>query len=153
MQNFPILNAKLSDICIGTSAAPTLFPAHFFTNTDDQGNTREFNLSDGFFAAMSPVRNYLFYSCLEDVIQLVTISTECNADSYCTKRIDKGRDGKKTKGKGCTAELYQCPRGIIRVWIGQEGSGVQCRKRKPIQYDAMDSSTSKWKSTYDRDAH
>lgn len=53
-QEFPVLNAKLSDICIGTSAAPTQFPAYNFTNTVDQGNTWEFNLSDGSIAANSP---------------------------------------------------------------------------------------------------
>ncbi|KAK0606492.1 hypothetical protein LWI29_038322 [Acer saccharum] len=38
----PDLDAKLSDICIGTSAAPTYFPAYHFKK-DKHGNTREFN--------------------------------------------------------------------------------------------------------------
>lgn len=51
----PVLNAKLSDICIGTSAAPTLLPAHYFENNDQQGEPKEFNLIDGGVAANNPV--------------------------------------------------------------------------------------------------
>lgn len=51
----PVLNAKLSDICIGTSAAPTYFPAHYFKNDDQQGELKEFNLIDGGVAANNPV--------------------------------------------------------------------------------------------------
>ncbi|KAI3726273.1 hypothetical protein L1987_66070 [Smallanthus sonchifolius] len=45
----PSLDAQLSDICIGTSAAPTYLPAHYFQNGD-----REFNLIDGGIAANNP---------------------------------------------------------------------------------------------------
>ncbi|PWA41851.1 PATATIN-like protein 5 [Artemisia annua] len=45
----PSLDVQLSDICIGTSAAPTYLPAHFFQNGD-----REFNLIDGGVAANNP---------------------------------------------------------------------------------------------------
>ncbi|XP_021859943.1 patatin-like protein 1 isoform X2 [Spinacia oleracea] len=48
------LDALMSDICIGTSAAPTLLPAHYFENKDDQGNIIEFNLIDGGVAANNP---------------------------------------------------------------------------------------------------
>jgi len=52
------MDALLSDICIGTSAAPTYFPAHYFASKDEQGNTtREFNLIDGGIAANNPVRS------------------------------------------------------------------------------------------------
>uniref|UniRef100_A0A2N9FYC4 Patatin n=1 Tax=Fagus sylvatica TaxID=28930 RepID=A0A2N9FYC4_FAGSY len=47
-------NAKLADICIGTSAAPTFLPAHYFETKDDKGNTRNFNLIDGGIAANNP---------------------------------------------------------------------------------------------------
>ncbi|GMP28075.1 hypothetical protein CsSME_00003767 [Camellia sinensis var. sinensis] len=42
-------NALLSDICIGTSAAPTFFPAHYFETKYGDGTTRSFNLIDGVF--------------------------------------------------------------------------------------------------------
>ncbi|KAG8090147.1 hypothetical protein GUJ93_ZPchr0011g28438 [Zizania palustris] len=52
----PLKNAKLSDICISTSAAPTYFPAHFFTttNVNGSGESREFHLVDGGVAANNP---------------------------------------------------------------------------------------------------
>jgi len=50
------LDAKLSDICISTSAAPTYLPAHNFKNQDSEGNIHEFNLIDGGVCANNPVR-------------------------------------------------------------------------------------------------
>ncbi|KAK9902897.1 hypothetical protein M0R45_001412 [Rubus argutus] len=47
-------NAKLSDICISTSAAPTFLPAHYFEVKDNQGKTRTFDLVDGGVAANNP---------------------------------------------------------------------------------------------------
>jgi len=44
------LNAKLSDIGLGTSAAPTYFPSHEFQNDGVQ-----FHLADGVLAANNPV--------------------------------------------------------------------------------------------------
>ncbi|OIW17622.1 hypothetical protein TanjilG_28972 [Lupinus angustifolius] len=49
VKKVPSLNAKLSDISIGTSAAPTYLPPYYFKN----GNT-EFNLVDGGVAATNP---------------------------------------------------------------------------------------------------
>lgn len=46
----PTTDALLSDICMGTSAAPTYLPAHYFQNGD-----HEFNLIDGGVAANNPV--------------------------------------------------------------------------------------------------
>lgn len=56
MKKKPYLNALLSDICIGTSAAPTYLPPHHFETTDDNGEKHEFNLVDGGVAANNPVR-------------------------------------------------------------------------------------------------
>ncbi|KAL1552522.1 patatin-like protein 2 [Salvia divinorum] len=47
-------DALLSDICIATSAAPTYFPPHSFTNADDSGRSWDFNLIDGGVAANNP---------------------------------------------------------------------------------------------------
>lgn len=57
MKNHPSLNAPLSDVCIGTSAAPTYFPTHYFETEDSDGSVRQFNLTDGGVAANNPVRN------------------------------------------------------------------------------------------------
>ncbi|KAM1118971.1 hypothetical protein ACFX2I_043220 [Malus domestica] len=48
------LDASLSDICIGTSAAPYYLPAYQFKSTNSSGETREFNLTDGGIAANNP---------------------------------------------------------------------------------------------------
>ncbi|XP_007017303.2 PREDICTED: patatin-like protein 2 [Theobroma cacao] len=50
----PSKDALLSDICIGTSAAPTYLPAHHFQSQDSTGKPIEFNLIDGGVAANNP---------------------------------------------------------------------------------------------------
>ena len=50
IKDFPHLNVKMSDACIGTSAAPTQFPPYHF-----EYNNTEFNLVDGLFVASMPV--------------------------------------------------------------------------------------------------
>ncbi|KAL8151941.1 hypothetical protein V2J09_021749 [Rumex salicifolius] len=49
VEKVPHLDALLSDICIGTSAAPTLLPAYYFENRleSDRDDVRKFNLIDG----------------------------------------------------------------------------------------------------------
>ncbi|KAK6158770.1 hypothetical protein DH2020_006084 [Rehmannia glutinosa] len=54
IKNLAYMDAPLSDICIGTSAAPTFFPPHHFTNTDDSAKSWDFNLIDGGVAANNP---------------------------------------------------------------------------------------------------
>ncbi|KAL5557069.1 hypothetical protein UlMin_039305, partial [Ulmus minor] len=48
------LNARLSDICIGTSAAPTYLPSHYFTNNEENGVPKDFDLVDGGVTANNP---------------------------------------------------------------------------------------------------
>ena len=55
LKNDPSTDALLSDICIGTSAAPTYLPTYCFEIKDPSGNVREFNLIDGGVAVNSPV--------------------------------------------------------------------------------------------------
>ncbi|KAF8410010.1 hypothetical protein HHK36_002530 [Tetracentron sinense] len=47
-------NARLSDVCLGTSAAPTYLPAHYFETKDANGKTQTFDLVDGAVAANNP---------------------------------------------------------------------------------------------------
>jgi len=51
-----MMNSKLSDICIGTSAAPTFLPAHWFPVQDAETGEvlKEYNLIDGGVAANNP---------------------------------------------------------------------------------------------------
>ncbi|XP_021911991.1 patatin-like protein 2 [Carica papaya] len=48
------IDALLSDICLGTSAAPTYLPAHHFETKDFMGTSKEFHLIDGGVAANNP---------------------------------------------------------------------------------------------------
>ncbi|KAF8673339.1 hypothetical protein HU200_048899 [Digitaria exilis] len=50
----PHKNARLADVCIATSAAPTYLPAHSFKTKDSNGNSHEFELIDGGVAANNP---------------------------------------------------------------------------------------------------
>nr|GME20858.1 patatin-like protein 2 [Ipomoea batatas] len=54
VKDSPEKNAKLSDICIGTSAAPTYLPGHYFDTADASGGKVEYNLIDGGVAANNP---------------------------------------------------------------------------------------------------
>ncbi|KAG5535683.1 hypothetical protein RHGRI_023446 [Rhododendron griersonianum] len=54
-------NALLSDICLGTSAAPTFLPAHYFETKDGNGKTRSFDLIDGGVAANNPTLMAITY--------------------------------------------------------------------------------------------
>lgn len=47
-------DALLYDVCIGTSAAPTYLPAHYFETKNSTGSTRPFHLIDGGIAANNP---------------------------------------------------------------------------------------------------
>lgn len=49
-------DAKLCDICIGTSAAPTFLPAHYFETMHEDGIPVSYDLIDGGVAANNPVR-------------------------------------------------------------------------------------------------
>jgi patatin-like phospholipase/acyl hydrolase len=50
------MDARLADVCIGTSAAPTVLPAHYFETVDyHTGATRSFNIIDGGLVANNPV--------------------------------------------------------------------------------------------------
>ncbi|KAM7507065.1 hypothetical protein LguiA_017518 [Lonicera macranthoides] len=51
-----LMDALLSDICLGTSAAPTYLPAHYFVTKDANGNARSFDLIDGAVAANNPTQ-------------------------------------------------------------------------------------------------
>lgn len=58
LANSPHLDAKMSDICYSTAAAPTYFPPLYFVTNDTNGNQYEFNLIDGGVAAFNPVYTF-----------------------------------------------------------------------------------------------
>ncbi|XP_060194151.1 patatin-like protein 2 [Lycium barbarum] len=76
-------DAKMSDVCISTSAAPTYLPAHYFKVEDGKGNVREHHLIDGGVAANNP-----------GLVALSEVSKEIlkdNPDFFPIKPMDYGR--------------------------------------------------------------
>ena len=63
LKAYPSLDAKLSDITLGTSAAPTLLPPYYFEN-----DGTEFNLVDGAAAANNPVNKLWHNNYYENII-------------------------------------------------------------------------------------
>ncbi|XP_051149821.1 patatin-like protein 2 [Andrographis paniculata] len=78
------LDARLSDICIATSAAPTFLPAHYFKTESGGGAApREFNLIDGGVAANNPA--------LVAISQVTKQIHGRNPDFFPIKATDYGR--------------------------------------------------------------
>ncbi|XP_059281567.1 patatin-like protein 2 [Lycium ferocissimum] len=76
-------DAKMSDVCISTSAAPTYLPAHYFKVEDGKGNVREHHLIDGGVSANNP-----------GLVALSEVSKEIlkdNPDFFPIKPMDYGR--------------------------------------------------------------
>ncbi|XP_074295382.1 patatin-like protein 5 [Silene latifolia] len=90
----PSLDAKLSDICLGTSAAPTILPSHYFENTYGDGKTREFHLIDGgvvannpTFMAISEVTKDIMkedsdYGSIHDKLLVISVGTGSARNDY-----------------------------------------------------------------------
>ncbi|KAK8683831.1 hypothetical protein V6N13_039877 [Hibiscus sabdariffa] len=79
----PTIDALLSDICIGTSAAPTYLPAHYFKTEGNNGDVREYNLIDGGVAANNPT-----------LVAMGEVTKEIikgNPDFFPIKPMDYGR--------------------------------------------------------------
>lgn len=115
------LDALLSDICIGTSAAPTYLPAHYFKTQDNKGKVKEYNLIDGGVAANNPVYTripkiynfFVLYSkwlvCIfwsfQTLVAMAEVTKEIlkgNSDFFPIKPIDYGRFLVISLGAGST---------------------------------------------------
>ncbi|XP_068641241.1 patatin-like protein 1 [Aristolochia californica] len=76
-------DALLSDICIGSSSAPTYLPAHYFETKDSKSNVKEFNLIDGAIAANNPTS--------VAVRLLMSESLKAKVDYLPSNTVDYGR--------------------------------------------------------------
>ncbi|KAE9588427.1 hypothetical protein Lal_00003004 [Lupinus albus] len=83
LKKSPCLDAKLSDICISTSAAPTYLPAHNFNIQDPKGKIHEFNLIDGGVCANNPT-----LVAMNEVTRQIL---QENSDFFPIKPLEYGR--------------------------------------------------------------
>ncbi|KAL6594063.1 hypothetical protein ACP70R_048964 [Stipagrostis hirtigluma subsp. patula] len=119
-KSIPLKNALLSDVCIGTSAAPTYLPAHYFQTQDaSSGKEREYNLIDGGVAANNPT-----------MIAMTQITKKMMAkereELFPVKPADCGQFLVLSIGTGSTSDqgLYtarQCSRWGIMSWLRNRG--------------------------------
>ncbi|KAJ0024898.1 hypothetical protein Pint_08826 [Pistacia integerrima] len=115
----PSINALLSDICIGTSAAPTYLPAHYFETKDSTGKVREFDLVDGGVAANNPT--------LVAISEVTKEITRGSSDFFPIKPTDYGRFLVISIGTGSpkTEEKYDALKAAkwgILGWLTSESS-------------------------------
>ncbi|GJN31690.1 hypothetical protein PR202_gb20116 [Eleusine coracana subsp. coracana] len=113
-------NALLSDVCIGTSAAPTYLPAHYFQTKDAANDKeREYNLIDGGVAANNPT--------MVAMTQITkTLVAKEKEDLYPVKPAHCGRFLVLSIGTGSTSNegLYtarQCSRWGLMSWLRNKG--------------------------------
>ncbi|KAL9359636.1 hypothetical protein Peur_047759 [Populus x canadensis] len=119
VKNDPSTDALLSDICIGTSAAPTYLPAHYFETKDSEGKVRGFNLVDGGVAANNPT-----------LVAMGEVSKEINRDSpdfFPAKPTDYGRFLVLSLGTGTakTEEKYDANKAAkwgVLGWLTSDNS-------------------------------
>ncbi|CAD5176680.1 unnamed protein product [Musa acuminata subsp. malaccensis] len=118
VKNNPLLDARLSDICIGTSAAPTYLPAYDFQTEDSQGNIREFNLIDGGLAANNPA--------LVAMGEITKETFEENPDFFPIKPMDYHRFLVISLGTGSSKEerysANHAKRWGVLGWLLSNGS-------------------------------
>ncbi|GAB4852107.1 Proteolipid protein 2 [Ancistrocladus abbreviatus] len=115
----PSLDALLSDICIGTSAAPTILPAHHFETIGGEGEVREFNLIDGGMAANNPA--------LVAINEVTKEITSGSADFLLMKPLEYHRFVVLSLGTGssCTEKKYsaeQAAKWGVLGWLTRSGA-------------------------------
>lgn len=135
-------DALLSDICIGTSAAPGYLPSHYFETIDHSGNITKFNLVDGALAANNPI-----LLAIRETVREVTGGTNDLAEARKhgqflllsigtgTKRED-GYHASETKKWGFWDWLYKrgnCP--IMNMFDG--GSKVMVEQNLPTAIETL----------------
>ncbi|KAJ0638918.1 putative galactolipase [Helianthus annuus] len=101
----PMLDAKFSDICIGTSAAPTYLPTHELTIDDAEGKIlRKVNLVDGGLFANNPT---------ELAIGEVTRSESTSDYRLLVLSLGTGTQDFEVKYKGARSSHWG-----IKGWLG-----------------------------------
>ncbi|KAJ8762409.1 hypothetical protein K2173_007569 [Erythroxylum novogranatense] len=113
------LDVKLSDICIGTSAAPSYLPAHYFKSQDSRGNVKEFHLIDGGVAANNPT--------LVAIGEVTKEIIKGSSDFFPIKPMDYGRFLVISLGTGSPKaeekySAYKAAKWGVLSWLTFNGS-------------------------------
>ncbi|KAK3042604.1 hypothetical protein RJ639_000856 [Escallonia herrerae] len=129
VKNDPSLDALLSDLCIGTSAAPTYLPPHYFETKDSSGKVREFNIIDGGVAANNPT--------------LITICELMDAD-LCPKKGTEHRFLVLSLGTGTAKvekryDAHEAAKWGILGWLTSHGSSPLMDVFAQASVDMVDS--------------
>jgi len=130
-------NARLSDICISTSAAPTFFPAHKFSIKDEDhpSNKRDFHLIDGGVAANNPT-----LLAINHVRRRVILEREKHSK---VKAVDYGKLLILSLGTGSAApdQNYEAPQvakwGMFR-WFYSNGTSPLMEAFNQASSDMVD---------------
>ncbi|RWW84496.1 hypothetical protein BHE74_00006886 [Ensete ventricosum] len=115
----PLKDALLSDICIGTSAAPTYLPGHYFQTKDHQGSTREFNLVHGGVAANDPVSLKNLHDVILGCMELMQNDGQTLTAMSQVPRHLSGTGSNKEEGKFSAQESAKW--GLLE-WLYNKGS-------------------------------
>ncbi|KAF7046315.1 hypothetical protein CFC21_055348 [Triticum aestivum] len=112
-------NALLSDVCIGTSAAPTYLPGHHFETKDEDGKPRAFNLIDGGVASNNPT-----LLAMTDVSKQILMG---NPDFFPIKPADYGKFMILSLGTGAAKieekfDVAQCSKWGVLGWLYNRGA-------------------------------
>ncbi|KAF3339431.1 patatin-like protein 2 [Carex littledalei] len=130
-------DARLSDICISTSAAPTFFPAHNFKIKDDSNGEppREFHLIDGGVAANNPT-----LLAINQVRRRMILDRDNNSN---VKAVDYGKLFILSLGTGSAApdQNYEAPQvakwGMFR-WFYSNGKSPLMEAFNQASSDMVD---------------
>ncbi|XP_044427764.1 patatin-like protein 2 [Triticum aestivum] len=112
-------NAFLSDVCIGTSAAPTYLPGHHFETKDEGGKPRAFNLIDGGVASNNPT-----LLAMTDVSKQILMG---NPDFFPIKPVDYGKFMILSLGTGAAKieekfDVAECSNWGVLGWLYNRGA-------------------------------
>ncbi|KAF4355841.1 hypothetical protein F8388_004127 [Cannabis sativa] len=102
----------LTDICIGTSAAPYYFPPYYFENKSSKG-TKRFNLIDGGVAANNPV---IFQLCVT-LLAIREVMKEMSLDeNSCFDIMDHSKLLILSLGTGSSKQCEKFEAGDGKTW-------------------------------------
>ncbi|KAE8683342.1 Patatin-like protein 2 [Hibiscus syriacus] len=113
-------NVLLSDICIGTSAAPTYLPAHQFETKDSTGQVKEFHLIDGGVASNNPYTLVAMSEVAKAIARKSSDYDRIEPNDYARFQVSSlGTGSKKLEEK---YEAHKAAKWGLMSWLNYENS-------------------------------